>query len=442
MGSFGADLLRGLAQASNNLPGAMKNRFAQQQQVKASQQAQTDKVWNRFMSTATVDPTLSLPFEQQLIKKGLLPPVVEGEDSHSSRLYGQEMNKTGWTEAKNGLFFHRTMPNGDFETKEMPFRQEEWKPAGGGKFFYYNDPMKGLQIDENPKYVSTVEERATMWKEDFDAGLSYRNNPETGQIEVTPLEGSQGVRTKEKGDLYTEFYEQLDVLSAEKAMAGLEAKAKVIGLDISDVAGTIQTTFEMRDMEVDFTADVKNKMILDRQTQMLATQALTLLSGLTEEQKAKMGVSGGRYTKFKKWVGGGAQEGNLVGVDPEIEDLSLLLRQTMEVFARRQTGAAISEGEEARFDELTGADIALDPEAISLRLEELINFGNRMRVAAYTTALEDKHDGVIPASVEAKIPTLLYDMTKVAPHISAKRLRAIAGGGVKWAENELKRRGL
>ena len=469
LGRFGTDVTRGLSEASNQLPQAMaaRQRLMMQQQetergqaMRALEMAMASRdpaaitaAWTAAEEVGAIPqapeiPTVEAPgmpppeepLPEEPLPEFALPGMVsrstlieppEGEGVVEAERFLPEEIETEETErlfpeVKNPLL------RGILARNEIDRAAEELQLERDAQRFTWAENAEERAVEEAEQRILDQKHRRKLenakweleqWRAEgytFDSstGMFWRRNRVTGKLEYKRIPDVLASKNGEKINKYKETQlKKAKYTSPEQLMTNLKSNLALENITLTDKQeAVIQQEFETTRLgDLVFRAGTEDKLIDDRTVQKKALRVMELVDALSPEDKEKFGTLEGRVTEAGFVVKG---EYDSPAIDAVVVELGLLL----ETFARRQTGAAITNTEEERFATLVGA-LKFEPSAVIARAAGMITFANDMREAAYEQALIKK-GGMTPENEEA-VQSMLLSMEETYEYLDISQLNQV-----------------
>jgi len=475
LGRFGTDVTRGLSEASNQLPQAMAARQRLMMQQQETERGQAMRALEMAMAsrdpaaitaawTAAEDmgaipqapeiPTveapgmppprsefdtdpgfiIEVPEDELDFDPGFTIEVPEDELDFDPGFTIEVPTEEIETEETERLFPEVKNPllRGILARNEIDRAAEELQRERDEKRFIWAENAEERAVEEaeqrilNQKHRRKLENakweleqwRAEGYTFDSSTGMFWRRNRVTGKLEYKRIPDVLASKNGEKINKYKEIQlKKAKYTSPEQLMTNLKSNLALENITLTDKQeAVIQQEFETTRLgDLVFRAGTEDKLIDDRTVQKKALRVMELVDALSPEDKEKFGTLEGRVTEAGFVLKG---EYDSPAIDAVVVELGLLL----ETFARRQTGAAITNTEEERFALLVGA-LKFEPSAVIARAAGMITFANDMREAAYEQALIKK-GGMTPENKEA-VQSMLLSMEETYEYLDISQLNQV-----------------
>ena len=428
--NFFSDLMMGVSQASNQLPQAMAARQRLMMQQQELQRGQATQAFD--MAQQTNDPSAMEAAWQGMLDSGAVPPVPEVPRGEMPFEYSPEI--TGYEPPEvqdprltamivSGIMTEeqariKREREGLTYTSEMELQEARRKKLEEE----VSNSQENRRLKEEQINIDAF--KAAGWKPGNTKGYMYRSfvKPDGGigleykkvDFEVSLQEGTR------YNKILNIHRKTLKYISPEQALANFLADAAKEQVTVTDKdEGRVKEEFAQSLFQgIKIEASLNEKLAEDRVIQKKASNVLRMIDRLSPEDKKDFGALEGRFEEKTFVITGGKERSE--ALDTVLVELMLMMEQ----FARRQTGAAITEDETRRFNLLSGA-ITMDVNAVKTRALGLIGFTNDMREAAYKNGLREKYPMGIPPNVDDVITRQQFQVRNLYPYLSLGQLNLI-----------------
>ena len=428
--NFFSDLMMGLSQASNQLPQAMAARQRLMMQQQELQRGQATQAFD--MAQQTNDPAAMEAAWQGMLDSGAVPPVPEVPRGEMPFDYSPEITGYEPPEVQDPRLT-AMIASGIMTEEQARIKQER-----EGLTFTSEMELQEARRKKLEEEVSNSEEnrrlrerqleidafKAAGWKTSNTKGYLYRSfvRPDGSiGIEFTQLDYAVSL---EEGTRYNKILDKhratLKYISPEQAFKNFSVDAAKEQVTVTDKdEGRVKEEFAQSLFQgIQIDSALNEKLADDRVIQKKASNVLRMIDRLSLEDKKAFGALEGRFEETTFVITGGKERSQ--ALDTVLVELMLMMEQ----FARRQTGAAITDDETKRFNLLSGA-ITMDVNAVKTRALALIGFTNDMREAAYKNGLLEKYPMGIPKNVDDVITMQQFQVRNIYPYLSVGQLNLI-----------------
>ncbi len=293
-------------------------------------------------------------------------------------------------------------------TRELTEKQKQW----GDRRQIIDSAIREQRLAEDARAKSR-HEKVVEYGDQVIGNRIFRRDPITGEmIQVRQLEDTR-LEDRQSADLEQIIQDELRNASKEipsRSINNIKMKAMARSISITPALESY-----INDSFASYAGDFKDYVSPAEETKLgqlgvvssYAKRNLQLFHSLRPEQLVAFGPLQGKYNalleKYKddyKALPDAASRAQQMAFtetansinDQGMRDLLLGIAAEYEVFARMQTGAAISESEVDSFNNLIGAAI-LEPPALQARLVGMINFTNQSRRSVQERALQARYGG-------------------------------------------------